>query len=41
MLRIRTIIQNLKEMKWVLPGFDPANYSTEMEKLGHKYNLGL
>jgi uncharacterized protein (DUF169 family) len=38
---IPTIVQNLKEMKWVLPGFDNARYKTDMERLGNKYQLGL
>ena len=38
---IPTIVQNLKEMKWVLPGFDRDQYCADMEKLGKKYNLGL
>jgi uncharacterized protein (DUF169 family) len=36
-----TIIQNLKEMKWVLPGFDTEQYNSEMARLGKKYNLEL
>ncbi len=38
---IPIITQNLKEMKWVLPGFDKEQYLADMRRLAQKYDLGL
>jgi uncharacterized protein (DUF169 family) len=39
---IPTITQNLKEMKWVLPGYESRErYEADMERLGKQFNLGL
>lgn len=39
---IPTITQNLKEMKWVLPGYESRErYETDMAWLAQKFNLGL
>ncbi len=38
---IPTITQNLKEMKWDLPGFNKEQYLADMQRLGQKFGLGL
>lgn len=38
---IPAISQNLKEMKWVLPGFNHEQYCADMDELGKKFDLQL